>query len=72
MSVKTINNLEKMVKLVVQNFQNPNNDNLIQILQLLKENEEPSIMPFLEIQPEITEEQILTQQLLDELQQSIK
>jgi uncharacterized protein YihD (DUF1040 family) len=61
-----VKRLEKIIKLLVQHLQNPNNDNLIQILELLKENElvtdkEGNSLP-------LTEEQILTQQLLDDLQ----
>jgi len=66
--------LEKIIKLLVQHLQNPDNVYLIQILELLKENETVNKLSFDEDQTPypITEEQILTQQLLDNLQQSTK
>jgi len=62
--------LEKITKLLVQHLQNPNNEYLIQILELLKESEKEHKDILTEDQTERppTEEQILTQQLLDELQ----
>ena len=65
-----IQNLEKITKLLVQHLQNPNNEYLIQILGLLKESEKEYKDILIEDQTEKppTEEQLLTQQLLDELQ----
>jgi hypothetical protein len=66
-------NLEKIIKLLIQQLQNPNNEYLIQILEILKENEKvnKNILDEDQTPYPLTEEQILTQQLLDNLQQSI-
>jgi hypothetical protein len=58
--------LHKIIKILIKQLQNPNNDNLIQILELVKENELVTDMEG--NNPPLTEEQLLTQQLLDELQ----
>lgn len=58
--------LHKIIKILIKQLQTPNNDNLIQILEILKENELVKDMEG--NNPPLTEEQILTQQLLDELQ----
>lgn len=62
--------LEKIIKILVQHLQNPNKEYLIQILELLKENETVNKPLFEEDQTPYppTTEQLLTQQLLDELQ----
>jgi len=58
--------LHKIIKILIKQLQNPNNDNLIQILELVKENELVTDMEG--NNPPLTEEQLLTQQLLDNLQ----